>query len=371
MKKKRIASILGAAALTAAMTLSCMPVMAASFTYEPIEGGTTTFDKYLEMDSDANVPNAKFTFAVAAGTAEGDVLAGVDADKVTMTDKDEETTGYQLVFAPGDSTKNKEGDTTKKIATKTATVDFTQCSFKEPGIYRYVITESGINKAVTNDASLTRTLDVYVIDAPENEGHLKIHSYVLKDKEKSTGFTNTYDTSNLTISKTVTGNQGSRDKYFKFTVNINSEVAGTKYDVDLTNAEANPEKNAGTTYTNMTNPVTITAGSDGTVTTDFYLKHGQSIVIKGLAKGTTFKVTETNENYTPSVTVGDETKNSSTTDDKTVASADITAAYTNDRTGNIPTGVLMTVTPFAVLTLLGGFGAAKIVMKKRREDGEE
>lgn len=368
MKKKRITSILGAAALTAAMTLSCMPVMAED--YAPIAGTTTTFDKYLEMDQDANVPNASFTFTVAEGTAEGDVLAGVGADQVTMTDQDTTTDGYQLVFAPGDSTKNKEGDTTKKIATKTATVDFSQCSFTEPGVYRYVLTESGANQAVTNDAALTRNLDVYVID---KEGVLEIGGYFLHAGEnKSYGFTNTYDTSNLTISKTVTGNQGSRDKCFKFTVEIKNAVAGTRYDVDLTNAEQNPVNNAGTSYTNMTNPATITAGSDGTVITYFYLKHGQSIVIKGLAKETTFKVTEEEENYTPSVEVdGVKTEKSNTTNDKTVASADITAAYTNDRTGNIPTGVLMTVTPFAVLTLLGGFGAAKIVMKKRREDGEE
>lgn len=121
----------------------------------------------------------------------------------------------------------------------------------------------------------------------------------------------------------------------------------------------------------MTNPATITMES-GTVTTDFYLKNGQSIVIKGLAKDTAFKVTEAEENYTPSVEVdGVKTENSNTTDKKTVASTDITAAYTNDRSGIIPTGVLMTVTPFAALTLLGGFGAAKIVMKKRKEDGEE
>lgn len=366
MKKKRITSILGAAALTAAMTLLCMPVMAEN--YAPIAGTTTTFDKYLEMDQDANVPNASFTFTVAAGMAEGDVLAGVDAGKVTMTDQDTTTDGYQLVFAPGDTTSDV--NTSTKRATKTVTVDFSQCSFTEPGVYRYVITESGTNQAVTNDEASTRNLDVYVID---KEGVLEIGGYFLHaGEDKSYGFTNTYDTSNLTIRKTVTGNQGSRDKYFKFTVEIKNAVAGTKYDVDLTNAEVNPVKNAGTSYTDMTNRATIIAGADGTVTTDFYLKHGQSIVIKGLAKETTFKVTEAEENYTPSVEVdGVKTEEYNTTNDKTVASADITAAYTNDRSGTIPTGVLMTVTPFAVLTLLGGFGAAKIVMKKRREDGEE
>ena len=90
------------------------------------------------------------------------------------------------------------------------------------------------NQGVTNDKSATRTLDVYVID---KNGTLEVSSYVLHtgidapaagtDKGsadvsntgdklgyKSAGYTNTYDTSNLTFSKTVSGNQASRDKYF-------------------------------------------------------------------------------------------------------------------------------------------------------------
>ena len=38
--------------------------------------------------------------------------------------------------------------------------------------------------------------------------------------KKSQGFTNSFDTSDLTLRKQVTGNQASRDKYFEFTLNI-------------------------------------------------------------------------------------------------------------------------------------------------------
>ena len=71
------------------------PVLAAAGTNygTTIEGTkTTTFDKFLVMDKQANVPNATFTYAVTAGNAKAydvagkkfQVLAGVDSDKITM-----------------------------------------------------------------------------------------------------------------------------------------------------------------------------------------------------------------------------------------------------------------------------------------------
>ena len=66
------------------------------------------------------------------------------------------------------------------------------------------------------------------------------------DTTKDKGFTNEYATQDLTFSKTVTGNQGSREKYFQFTVKISNAVAGTKYDVDLTNAVASAPENLAT-----------------------------------------------------------------------------------------------------------------------------
>ena len=90
MKKRTIAKT-GATMLTMAMLLNGTTVFAAAGTnYGPQIDGTkrTTFDKFLVMDQQANVPNATFTYTVTAGAAkdynvEGknfQVLAGVDAD---------------------------------------------------------------------------------------------------------------------------------------------------------------------------------------------------------------------------------------------------------------------------------------------------
>lgn len=404
--RKATAQAAGAAIMAAAMIMAQgMPVMAAGTNYGNVIGGTktTTFDKYLVMDAQAQVPNVSFSYAVTAGQAKAydvdgkkfEVLAGVDADKVTMAGVGSETAGT-IAYAQGDATLQDDNALVKdydkaaeKYAKKTATLDFSACQFTEPGIYRYVITESGTNQGITNDADLTRIVDVYVEDASDVDGKkLTIAGYVLHSNTddapditmgddngsggayaatKSQGFTNTYDTSDLTFRKEVAGNQASRDKYFEFTVAITDAVAGTVYDVDITGADATSGTNAATIAANAgkTNPTSLTVGDDGTVTQKFYLQHGQEVKIQGIAKDTNYAVTENAEDYKSTAAgVTDYTD----AVNGTVASADLKTSYLNTRDGVIPTGVAMAVAPFAAVTLLGGIGAITIVMKKRDEE---
>lgn len=398
------------AIMTATMIMSAVPVCAAGTDYgTTIEGTkTTTFDKYLVMDQQANVPNASFTYAVTAGTAKAydvagkkfQVLAGVGAEKVTMAGVGT-TTANIITYKQGDTTKQDENDLvknydkdTEKYAVKTATLDFSQVQFTEPGVYRYILTESGNNQAITNDADLTRVVDVYVDDASAvgEDGtlnkKLKIAGYVLHSNAddapdvaagenmgstgsyvatKSQGFTNEYDTSDLTFRKEVKGNQASHDKYFEFTVKITGAVKGTVYNVDTTNADAISGNNAATITANTgkANVTSLTVGEDGTVTQKFYLQHGQEVKIQGIAKDTKYDVTENTEDY-KSTPAG--ITNYTDAVNGTVASTDLKTSYLNTRDGVIPTGVIMTVAPFAAVTLLGGFGIAKLSMKKRRDD---
>lgn len=405
-KERRFASQKARAAMmAAALVLSMgMPAMAEGSNYSETIGGatTTTFDKYLVMDKEAEVPNATFTYAVTAGTAKAyelnekkfEILAGVDAENVTMAGVgSDDAAANTIVYKQGDTISNDANpmvknynSATKKYVKKTATLDFSACKFKEPGVYRYVITESGDNQGVTNDEDLTRIVDVYVNDdSNETEKKLAIAGYVLHSNEdditmgdgngtvntdptgKSQGFTNTYDTSDLTIRKEVSGNQASHDKYFEFTVEITEAKPGTVYQVDLTGAEAVSGTNSATIEANTgkINPTTLTVGEEGTVTGKFYLQHGQEIKIQGLAKDTTYNVTENAEDYksTAAGVTGytDEVEG-------TIASADLKTSYLNTRDGAIPTGVVMTVAPFAAVTLLGGIGAVSIIMKKKNDD---
>lgn len=405
MKKKTIAKT-GATMLTMAMLLNGTTVLAAGSNYGSQIGGTktTSFDKYLVMDQQANVPNVSFTYTVTNGTEKAydvdgkkvQILAGVDADKVTMTGVGTGAAANTIKYAPGDATaqdanalvKNYDSKT-EKYAKKTATLDFSKCNFTEPGIYRYIITESGDNQAVTNDKDATRVVDVYVNDASSDADgkELTIAGYVLHSSDsditagddfgsdgtvpegKSQGFTNEYDTSDLTFKKEVYGNQASHDKYFEFTVTIKDAVPGTVYNVNLSNADTTSKSNAATISENAEkpNPNELTVDKNGTVTQKFYLQHGQEITIQGIAKGSTYSVTEKAEDYksTPKGVKGYEDPA-----DGTIGSTDLKTSYLNTRKGVIPTGVIMTVAPFAAVTLLGAAGMVTIKMKKREDDEE-
>lgn len=428
--KKNLLPKMGMTALMAATAFAGVgtPVLAAAGTNygTTIEGTkTTTFDKFLVMDKQANVPNATFTYAVTAGNAKAydvagkkfQVMAGVDADKITMAGvggtAEAAAAANTIVFRQGDGSDTH--DTTKdayvkdlaagkKYALKTATLDFSAVQFTEPGVYRYIITEDGTNQGITNDADLTRVLDVYVNDASADvDGtftkKLTIAGYVLHSNvddepdvsagenfgstgaytdKKSQGFTNSYDTSDLTLRKQVTGNQASRDKYFEFTLNIAAAQPNTKYDVVIDDADATSKANAATIDANagQTNVTSITTDGAGKATQKFYLQHGQQITIQGLAKDTTYTVTENTEDYkstantkdTPVVDTKADTEAAPV--DGTIVSTDLTTGFLNTRDGVIPTGVIMAVAPFAVVTILGGAGVVTMVMKKNKKEDE-
>lgn len=422
IKKAHVA----AAILSAAMLLSSNPVLAANYSGTNLtNGGTTHFDKYLVMDEGTNVPNATFGYTITgANNARSydiaghkvQILDGLGTPTITW-DSHDETVASTVKFAPGDTTVKysqwqesaalQASDQIKgladgeKYAKHTATVDFSSVTYPEPGIYRYKIEEAATTQlGIVNDTNLVRYLDVYVMD--DGNGKLSVEGYILhssatdapmnettygtaggtQSDNKSQGYTNDYTTYDLTFSKNVSGNQASHDKYFKFHVAISGATAGTVYDVSYGNdnnanttdgsAETAPTTNSATVYTNMSNPTTITVGANGSVEQDFYLQHGQSIAIRGIAHGTQYSVEETPEDYKPATTATEGTINAAGTN-ATVASAsrDNVIAMTNTRNGSIPTGVIVSVLPFGVAALLAGTSFAVFRSKKEEEDETE
>lgn len=442
----------------------------------PVSQNTTTIDKYLVMDVNANVPNANFDFSIApydSNSAEKAVITAASGSNLAVINgvttqssgtldfkaNDATNTGSAtagvVAFAKSDTANTvTEGATgvdtavvwqdntsgNEKYAKKTLTLDFSTVQFTEPGVYRYLITETGTNQGITNDTGVStadqntyRTLDVYVEDyagylaAKEtatpgstsgytavNGKELLITGYVLYDGKhgdapsatattttnKSTSYTNAYATYDLTFSKTVTGNQGSKDKYFAFTVAISGAVEGTVYDVSYAddnndnttdgNADAtisaNPNSATTCITSNVTQPSTLTVGSDGTVSQVFYLQHGQSIAIRGLTEGTKYTVSEDPEDYKPSAvaTAGDDQK----TGDESAAGSAITLSsnamsddyiqgnavidFTNTREGLIPTGVILSIAAPAGIgvAVIGGIAYLLIRNKRRKAEKE-
>ena len=411
MNKNRILHAAATAAMGAGMILtSVSPVFAAGKDYAPINGTSTTFEKTIELDNEANVPNVTYSYGVAGGTA----IAGDGSTKLNVFAGNDgvRTNGLptiaDITFAAGDTDGrvNGSGSDQGKIV-KTATMDFSGVSFKEPGVYRYNVTESGAVQGVeekgtvqkadgSTEAVADRTFacDVYVED--DGTGTLQVVGYVLHNDEsadaakldstielgdKITGLKAVYTTSDLTISKTVTGNQGSRDEYFPFTVTLTGAVKGSQFNVDLSGADATTVVTPFNADTHE-NPAMLTAGEDGNVTQRYWLRDGQSIVIRGIAGETAYSISEAENagdvGYTTSIITAGDTMNGDTdiaaVDGKDVAdgaiTADTTSAYTNHKSGAIPTGVVMAVGGAGAVTLLGGVGLATIMMKRKKEDKE-
>ena len=410
--RNRLTAVLAAATV---LLMQATPLQAGT-TYAPVAGEQTQFDKYLVMKEGANVPNVGFAFSIAKGTAvpysdgHSEILEGVGTPTISW---DDSNTDSIADFKAGDATISasaadrpstdyvKNLGSGEKYAKHTATVDFTGVSFPEPGIYRYVITETASTApGITNDSDLTRTLDVYVLDdSTETAKKLKVDKYILHagdvevpaDKDagteasdyKSQGFTNKYETYDLTFSKTVTGNKGSKDKYFKFTLNVEGAVPGTKYDLSYAddgnsattdgNADSVSGNNTATKsdYRNRNQPTSpLLVGSDGKVSATFYLQHGQKIAVRGIAPKTKYSIEEDKENYSPSATA-DEGTISESKDKVTVAEAskDNVAAFTNNNEGTPATGVVLAVLPFAAVIGIGC--AAVLASGRRRRDDED
>ena len=425
-----------AATLLLLVSLLAMPVSAAINT--TASNGKITFQKHLVMDKEANVPNVTFEFAIKAGDAASyenqgkantAVYKGITVENPPVIyagdTKPNDATEYGKVkFAAGDGTTDidpvdPETEATQKKASKKLTVDFTGVTFPAPGIYRYIITEkNGGSSGITYDTS--RTLDVYVQykkntvtgeGQPEYTDELEVAYYVLQAGEvgnpdtatdaengtKSDGFTNTYTTQNLTLKKEVEGNQGDRDKFFKFTVEISNAVPGTVYDVVIptndTPQQDDLEQGDNLSSVNS-NRLTVGAAESpsttGSVTGTYYLKSGQSIVIQGLTKDTKYTIEEksySTDGYSTaySVEVGGKevvqsTTSNSTGDrkmsidatepDGTATIGDNTVTFTNSKSGTVPTGILLETAPYLILGAVVVAGLVVLFATRRRRSRE-
>lgn len=453
MKKSRFFSGFAAAALAVSM-LGAIPASAADYTALTVSSTTanhtTTFDKYLVMKKTSSVPDAEFEYTVSAGDAvpasafvpaQGEptdpdyvpavpaklaVLPGVGAANIKIyCDSDTVAAKNELVFSSTDAATLESAKTTADTAVfatedttdeqfvkKSLTVDLSGVTFTEPGVYRYIITEStttgsGIIDGYEGEGNtpvVTRTLDVYVKDNTDTDGKkLAIEGYVLykdtvtgapnaeatDDGEtpngaevegavKSNSITNYYGTYSITFGKEVTGNQGSKDKYFEFTVELSNAAAGTVYTVDRTKADAKSGTNSATIAANQEkdNVESFTVAADKTsVTQKFYLQDGQYLTILGLAEGTHYNITENAEDYTSTegITEANNAAEVAYTDDVegNIEAADIKTGYTNDRSGTIPTGVILSIAGPAVVALAVIGGIIFMVFKRKKDDSED
>ena len=408
MKKKKFLAVFSTMAIAASM-LAAMPASAANYT--PVQGTTTEVQKYLVLDKDAEVPTATFNYTITAGAEKK--YEGKDSIAAYAGIMPSGTTGITgtVSFAAGDTTVNGAGDdgitnsTDKKYVKKGFDLDFTGVSFPEPGVYRYVLTENNagatdnLGAGIKHVGNYQKTLDVYVTD---DDGTLGVESYILYNSiittaptisndealnnkvnrtdttntAKTDGFVNEYESKSLSFAKKVEGNQGSKDKYFKFTVKIEN-ASGANLKVLMDNAETAPTVNNATVYdaadmaaANAIDENTTVAGQqlvidDDEKTYDFYLQNGQYITLEGLPKGATYTVSEDAEEYTAAdgATFGTGTSANAFTDNKT--------GFTNTKDGTIPTGVILSIAGPAVLGIAVVGGIVYMTLKRKKEEEQD
>lgn len=235
----------------------------------------------------------------------------------------------------------REGAATVSGATGDITVALPE--YTNVGVYEYTLKEvAGTTAGVAYYPDDIR-LVVTVING-EN-GKLRIAAvHVESEGAKSDTFPNTYKAGELDVSKTVTGNLGDKNKYFEFKVTLTGENGKTYRDSD-----------AVTGGSNTANPSTIKIGEE----TTFLLKHDDTITIENMPYGVTYTVTETAaEGYTTEKTGAD----------GTISAADQTAAFTNTKTGEVDTGVVLNNMPYILVLAVLAAGVAVFIIRKRRED---
>ena len=151
------------------------------------------------------------------------------------------------------------------------------------------------------------------------EGGLYIYSLKIPNKKLA-------EDVKLTVSKTVTGNMGSKVKDFTFTF---TTVDGDQTEYSIAYSDGRPD-------------AVIKTGET------FTLSHGDSAEIK-MKKGTSVTIAEDAEDYKASYKIGDAA--SVEADSVSVdVNDDTTLAFTNAKQGVVPTGVWIS---FRVLLMLG------------------
>ncbi|HHG6294172.1 TPA: QVPTGV class sortase B protein-sorting domain-containing protein [Streptococcus suis] len=295
-------------------------------------------------DDDVLVPNTSFTFVIEADKG----ATGKTQDGLNI--KPGSTYGLTSEVTVSYENSDKSGQKTKE-----ATFDFSNVNFDEIGVYRYTVSEKPGDVLGIGYDNKKWTVDVYVGNGADGK---LVPIYIVSKEQDGKGdkkpihFENSLRTTSLKIEKTVTGNTGELQKgfTFKLTLSGNSEFAnGQKVKI----RDNNQDKE-------------VTIGQEYT----FTLQNGQSVELPKLPLGITYKVTEVEANadgYTTTAALSEDTGTEQYvlgTEQRTDLTSD-TVLVTNHRETLVPTGVVGTLAPFAVLSIAAIGGVLYITKRKK------
>ena len=222
------------------------------------------------------------------------------------------------------------------------------------------------------------------------------------DGDEAVSFTNRriFD---LAVEKKVTGNMGSKEKYFKFDISLTAH-AGTVLNLDAGDLSkfdggGSEKPSEDTIYTkgeidaansrdddnNPDNGQQIIIPPTGNVTFSIYMKHDQKFIISKLLMGSSYSISEVNEGYMLSADLSggaDQNKNDSITSEgekitlsgTTIAdnylkgNADV--SFTNNMDVIVPTGIGHFPWYWVVVTGALAGGVVVYVVKRKKDKKE-
>ncbi len=350
-----------------------------------LNGGDFDF-KIEKVSSDGPAPTG--TLSDASNDASGAIRFG------TLTFAPDSGNTQQIYdpakYYPGTSPNgNEHGKGTHNTFTYTYKVSEVIPTPQDSGITYDSAPHTVTIKITTpeNDAEMAQGIKVTVdVDGTETTYWSKVTPTI--DLASLLKFTNARNVFDLTVSKTVTGNMGNKEKEFEFTVSLTGCEADGTYTLTY-------EKEASADTLPSGNPPTVTADIAGTASVIVKLKHGQWVTIKELPKGASYTIKEadysadgyttssvvdysipgsTSYTYTGAVRYTDpqnkQDKYSGGTVPKHVMVSDHNVAYTNDKEISTPTGVLDTVGPaLAGIGLAAFLIGALLIGRRRRRHG--
>lgn len=331
---KKIISLALALVLVLSMSTVAFATDGEETTYTDMS--TVTLTKEYKLTNDGTTsPAETFAFSALTCTNVTDAADGVTTGNAPVP------TIASVAYAAGEA----GSETARKNIT------ITLPTYTSVGIYTYTFTETDGGTAGVTYRSDAITLVVTVIEQGGKVRVAAVHTEG-EGKGKSGEFNNEYSAGSLSVKKTVTGIMGDQQK--EFTVKVT-----------FTAPEGDTVREA-ITYVDGTETKTIAAGEGwtGSKEVEITLKHDETVTFTNIPYGVTYTVVE--NDYTAEADGGYDAASYNFDDNnKKIDTASENVTITNNKDGEIDTGITMDSMPYILLLAVTCMGLFVFVSKKR------
>lgn len=326
-----------------ALVMAMMMVLAMG-TVAFADGETTTTPTYTDMSTVTLTKEYKLTNAGTTSPAETFSFSAL-----TCTGIENAGVGVTVATAPVPTIGNvayTQGEAGSTTAKKTITI--TLPTYTAVGTYTYTFTENDGNTAGVTYRSAAITLVVHVI---EQDGKVRVAAVHTEGEgeAKSAEFNNEYSAGSLVVKKNVTGIMGDQQKDFTVKVTFTAPEGDTVREA--------------ITYVDGTETKTIAANWNDSKEATITLKHDETVTFTNIPYGVTYTVTE--NDYTAEAVGGYDAAKYDTNQNGTINAASVSTIITNNKDGEIPTGINMDNAPYMMIMAMVVLAGVAMMMKKR------